>query len=138
MKLVSESSFLKKLETQFLETSLKDGYVIVFSRQIGSINIKTKQSCSCSDHNLKTIIKNYNTKTLSQNFSFKSFLYVFIKFYQQSFSYFFGGHCRFYPSCSAYALDCLEKDNTLIAVKKIIIRLFKCHPLSKYKGYDPA
>ncbi|MCY4381055.1 MAG: membrane protein insertion efficiency factor YidD [Proteobacteria bacterium] len=43
----------------------------------------------------------------------------------------FGPVCRFYPSCSSYALQCLEKDPIHVAIKKITCRLLRCHPYSK-------
>lgn len=43
----------------------------------------------------------------------------------------YGPRCRFYPSCSDYALRSLRKDPPLQAFKKIALRLLRCHPLSK-------
>ena len=39
------------------------------------------------------------------------------------------GYCRFYPSCSAYALQGLRVDG-LVALPQIVARLLKCHPWS--------
>lgn len=36
--------------------------------------------------------------------------------------------CVFYPTCSEYALICFEKYSFLIAFKKSITRIGKCHP----------
>lgn len=47
------------------------------------------------------------------------------------------GSCRFYPTCSAYAEEAIEKYNIIRAIIKIIIRILKCNPLSK-GGYDPV
>lgn len=41
----------------------------------------------------------------------------------------FNSQCRFYPSCSNYALLCLEKHGIDVAVGKVLQRLLKCHPL---------
>ena len=38
--------------------------------------------------------------------------------------------CRFYPSCSAYALEIAEKDGWR-GLHKIAIRLLKCNPFYK-------
>ncbi len=60
-----------------------------------------------------------------------------IKFYQAAISPLLGGgKCRFYPTCSEYALQAVEKfgpfTGTLLAVK----RLLKCGPWNE-GGYDP-
>ena len=49
----------------------------------------------------------------------------------------FPARCRFYPTCSAFAMDALEKHGVLLGGWLIIKRLFRCHPLSKHSGYDP-
>ena len=45
--------------------------------------------------------------------------------------------CRFYPTCSNYAIEAIEKygciKGGLLAFKRII----KCRPFGKY-GYDPV
>ena len=46
------------------------------------------------------------------------------------------GTCRFYPTCSSYALTSLEKYRLPIAVYKIIWRLLRCNPFNP-GGYDP-
>jgi len=47
------------------------------------------------------------------------------------------GTCRFYPSCSNYAQEALQKLPAHVAVFKIFIRILRCNPLSK-GGYDPV
>lgn len=45
-------------------------------------------------------------------------------------------HCKFYPTCSEYAKQAIEKYG---AVKGIILggwRIIRCHPWAK-GGYDP-
>ncbi len=46
-----------------------------------------------------------------------------------------GVRCRFYPSCSQYALASLEKDKASLALRKIAQRLSKCQP-SHHGGID--
>ncbi|MBC7752768.1 MAG: membrane protein insertion efficiency factor YidD [Moraxellaceae bacterium] len=63
---------------------------------------------------------------------------VLINFYKYTFSYFLGGRCRFYPSCSEYALECYGKFNFIKSSQLVLLRLIKCHPFSGRSGYDPA
>ncbi len=48
-------------------------------------------------------------------------------------------NCRFYPSCSAYALNCIHNSNLTTAQAIIIIvkRLIKCHPFHEGGVDDP-
>lgn len=46
------------------------------------------------------------------------------------------GTCRFYPTCSRYALLSLDKYSLPKAVIKIIWRLLRCNPFNP-GGYDP-
>lgn len=46
--------------------------------------------------------------------------------------------CRFYPTCSEYALQCLRKYVFLKACYLIARRLLRCHPLSTHGGFDPV
>jgi hypothetical protein len=38
------------------------------------------------------------------------------------------GTCRFYPSCSEYALGCLEQYAWHRAFIRIVLRVMRCHP----------
>ncbi len=49
---------------------------------------------------------------------------------------FFGIHCKFYPSCSEYMLQAIEKYGCVKGLYLGIKRLLKCHPFAK-GGYDP-
>ena len=55
-------------------------------------------------------------------------LILIIKFYRLFLSPLLGNSCRFYPTCSNYALQALKRYSTFYAIKIIIIRLLKCHP----------
>jgi uncharacterized protein len=48
----------------------------------------------------------------------------------------FGPVCRFEPSCSRYAVACLEQHGALRGSLLSIVRLCKCHPFHP-GGYDP-
>ncbi|MEX0799127.1 MAG: membrane protein insertion efficiency factor YidD [Bacteriovoracaceae bacterium] len=60
-----------------------------------------------------------------------------IKFYQYAISPLLGSHCRFYPSCSQYAVEAVEKLPFYKAAPKIIWRILRCHPWSR-GGHDPV
>lgn len=45
--------------------------------------------------------------------------------------------CRFYPTCSEYALESLKKHSFLLSLWLIVKRLLRCHPFSK-GGLDPV
>ncbi len=45
--------------------------------------------------------------------------------------------CRFYPSCSVYALEAFKKKGFLLGLWLTMRRLFKCHPWHA-GGYDPV
>ena len=48
-----------------------------------------------------------------------------------------GGHCRFHPTCSQYAIDAVLQYGSIKGTWRTIKRLARCHPLGG-KGYDPA
>ncbi len=58
----------------------------------------------------------------------KYILILSIKFYRLFLSPLLGNHCRFYPTCSNYALQALKRYSTFYAIKIIIIRLIRCNP----------
>lgn len=60
-----------------------------------------------------------------------------IRFYQRYLSPFTGSSCRFYPTCSDYSIQALQKYGFPRGCFKTIIRLFKCHPYHP-GGYDPV
>jgi putative membrane protein insertion efficiency factor len=48
-----------------------------------------------------------------------------------------GGHCRFTPSCSEYAIDAIKKYGALRGGWRAFKRICRCHPFGG-RGYDPA
>jgi putative membrane protein insertion efficiency factor len=64
-------------------------------------------------------------------------LLYLIRGYQLSLSPWLGGHCRFYPSCSCYAHDAIERHGAWRGAWLGLRRLLRCHPLSA-GGYDPV
>lgn len=47
-----------------------------------------------------------------------------------------GINCKYYPSCSEYMKQAIEKYGCFLGVLKGIKRILKCNPFSK-GGYDP-
>jgi putative membrane protein insertion efficiency factor len=45
--------------------------------------------------------------------------------------------CRFHPTCSAYAVEALEKHSATVAVPLIFRRIGRCHPFHP-GGHDPV
>ncbi|NFI09145.1 membrane protein insertion efficiency factor YidD [Clostridium botulinum] len=67
----------------------------------------------------------------------KNLLICIIKMYRKYISPLKRPSCRFYPTCSQYSLEAIEKygalKGTLISIKRIL----RCHPFNK-GGYDPV
>ncbi|HQR09363.1 MAG TPA: membrane protein insertion efficiency factor YidD [Gemmatales bacterium] len=55
-------------------------------------------------------------------------LILLVKAYQLVLSPFFGGRCRFYPSCSQYMILAIQKHGPIFGTGKGLWRLCKCHP----------
>jgi putative membrane protein insertion efficiency factor len=48
-----------------------------------------------------------------------------------------GGHCRFWPSCSVYAQEALQKHGAWRGSVLALARLLRCHPFHR-GGIDPV
>ena len=62
---------------------------------------------------------------------------LLIRGYQNSLSLLFTGSCRFYPSCSHYTYEAIDRYGALKGVWLGARRIARCHPLSQ-GGYDPV
>jgi uncharacterized protein len=58
-----------------------------------------------------------------------------IRGYQKALSPLFGPRCRFYPSCSQYAIEALETHGMVLGLWLSLRRLARCHPLNP-GGFD--
>ena len=65
-----------------------------------------------------------------------SFLKV-LTLYKKWISPLLGNHCRFYPSCSSYTHEAIEKHGIFMGIWLGGKRLLKCHPLHP-GGLDPV
>lgn len=71
----------------------------------------------------------------------KKILSFFLCFWIQLYRYFLAGlfpkACRFYPSCSAYALEAIQIKGPYLGMWYIVKRIACCHPWHP-GGYDPV
>lgn len=67
----------------------------------------------------------------------KKFLIAVIKFYRNYLSPFKLQCCRFYPSCSLYAIESIDKYGVVAGIFNAVKRVLRCHPFSA-GGYDPV
>ena len=67
----------------------------------------------------------------------KSVLVGLIRGYQYLFRPLLGANCRFYPSCSDYAREAVERHGALAGVWLAVRRIARCHPYHP-GGYDPV
>ena len=64
-------------------------------------------------------------------------LQFLIRSYQVLLSPYLGRHCRFTPSCSAYAMEAIGKHGSLKGSWLALKRIGRCHPFCD-GGYDPV
>ncbi|MEW6194140.1 MAG: membrane protein insertion efficiency factor YidD [Bacteroidota bacterium] len=66
------------------------------------------------------------------------FLFInLIKLYQKFISPMFPPSCRFYPTCSEYAIQSFSKYGVFKGGTKAVWRILRCNPFNK-GGYDPV
>jgi putative membrane protein insertion efficiency factor len=64
-------------------------------------------------------------------------LIFIINFYRMVHGIFFYGCCRYYPSCSQYAIEALETHGVIKGLFLSMMRVLRCHPLHR-GGWDPV
>jgi putative membrane protein insertion efficiency factor len=67
----------------------------------------------------------------------QGFFVAGIHIYRIAVSPFFPPACRYYPTCSAYTLEAIEKYGPLKGIWMGFKRILRCHP-GKPGGYDPV
>ncbi|MBQ3514170.1 MAG: membrane protein insertion efficiency factor YidD [Lachnospiraceae bacterium] len=68
----------------------------------------------------------------------KSLLINGIRFYQKYLSPLKAAPtCKFYPTCSVYAIEAIEKHGAIKGTMLAVWRILRCNPFSK-GGYDPV
>lgn len=66
----------------------------------------------------------------------KAFI-LLIRVYQYVLSPMLGQRCKYYPSCSNYAIGALREHGVVRGIGLAGWRLLRCNPFS-YGGYDPV
>lgn len=67
----------------------------------------------------------------------KQVFLILIRFYQKWISRFLPSSCRFYPSCSEYTFQAIEKYGVLKGGWMGVRRIGRCHPFHP-GGFDPV
>ena len=62
---------------------------------------------------------------------------IIIRIYQLFVSPFLKFNCRYLPTCSEYAIDCLKQHGLIKGSFLSVKRIFSCHPYGGH-GYDPV
>ena len=60
-----------------------------------------------------------------------------LRFYRYAISPMLGRSCRFYPTCSEYAIEAVERHGALRGGLLAAKRVGRCHPFNR-GGYDPV
>ncbi len=66
----------------------------------------------------------------------KLFLLLLLRAYQYTLRPLLGANCRFYPSCSDYSREAIERYGALRGSWLAARRIARCHPYHA-GGYDP-
>jgi len=68
----------------------------------------------------------------------KHLLLKLIRFYQRHISPYRPACCRFTPTCSAYAMEAIQKYGAIKGCWLAIKRILRCNPFYKGDAYDPV
>ena len=61
----------------------------------------------------------------------------FVWLYRLTFGALFPTSCKYYPSCSQYAIDALRKKGLVVGSVLAVWRVLRCNPWSR-GGFDPV
>ena len=67
----------------------------------------------------------------------KKVLLSIIRFYRKHISPLFPPMCKYYPTCSVYAVEAIEKHGAFKGSLLALLRILRCNPLFP-GGYDPV
>ncbi len=68
----------------------------------------------------------------------KRIMLACIRFYRTTISPHTPPTCRYIPTCSAYAMEAIEKYGACKGGWLAFKRLMRCHPFSHHDPYDPV
>lgn len=68
----------------------------------------------------------------------KTFAILLIRGYQRFISPSLGNNCRFYPSCSEYTKEAIERFGVIRGSRLGLNRIGRCSPENPVVGYDPV
>jgi len=81
--------------------------------------------------------KGFTGRVHPEGLSLRYFAILLIKIYQNTLGFVFPQACRFYPSCSEYSIQALERYGFFKGGWLSVRRLLRCHPFNP-GGYDPV
>jgi putative membrane protein insertion efficiency factor len=64
-------------------------------------------------------------------------LLLLVEGYRVALSPLLGGHCRYWPSCSAYAEEAIRRHGARRGAALAVRRVLRCHPF-RAGGFDPV
>jgi uncharacterized protein len=67
----------------------------------------------------------------------KKLLILIVMGYKKFISPLFPPSCRYYPTCSTYMVNAIQKHGAILGIVMGLSRICRCHPLAK-GGYDPV
>ena len=67
----------------------------------------------------------------------KRLLLLLVQFYRSCISPLLPPSCRYYPTCSAYAMEAIERYGARRGAWMALRRILRCHPFHA-GGYDPV
>ncbi len=67
----------------------------------------------------------------------KRLLLLLVQFYRSCISPLTPPSCRYYPTCSAYAMEAIERYGARRGAWMALRRILRCHPFHR-GGYDPV
>ncbi len=105
----------------------------------GQKNLAGLKASVSSDLSPMIFTNNSTSNNSSQHLKKFNVSIFLIQSYQVLFGPYLGGKCRFYPSCSHYAIQSYQSFGFFRATSLSLIRILSCHPFTTKKNYyDPV
>lgn len=108
--------------------------ILCFAKNIISIESSDKSNYLAA----KSLFQKLQQQHTKNTKNVESIMIWFLKYYQNNLSHLKGdGCCRFYPTCSQYAIEAIELHGPSRGLWLAIKRICKCHPFHP-GGNDPV